>query len=113
MTQGTFQGVRVIELGHFLLVPAATAILADWGADVIKIESPKGGDPLRHPVPSPDLTRLPTDFSIWFEQCNRNKSSVALDVTKERGREVLHKLVKKADVFVTNVEPSLRRENKG
>jgi crotonobetainyl-CoA:carnitine CoA-transferase CaiB-like acyl-CoA transferase len=104
MAQGALDGVRVIEFGHFLLVPAATTILADWGADVIKIENPKGGDPARLIMTVEGLT-LPTEFNLFFQQANRNKRSVALDVMRERGREVLYKLVEKADVFATNFDP--------
>lgn len=108
MANGAFQNVRVIEFGHYAAMPTATAILADGGADVIKVENPKGGDPLR------GLTILHniqlTDINIWFEQMNRNKRSMALDVTKECSKEILYRLVQSADVFATNYEvPLLER----
>jgi len=104
MSEGLLQGIRVIEFGHFVALPSATAILADWGADVIKIENPRGGDPVRFPGGVEDW-EPPTDVSMGFEAFNRNKRSVALDVTTDRGREVLHKLVENADVFGTNFDP--------
>ncbi|OGO04759.1 MAG: hypothetical protein A2Y91_03125 [Chloroflexi bacterium RBG_13_54_8] len=54
MVEGAFQGVKMIESGHFLLVPGATVILADWGANLTKLENPKGGDPVRFPWPVED-----------------------------------------------------------
>jgi crotonobetainyl-CoA:carnitine CoA-transferase CaiB-like acyl-CoA transferase len=108
MSNGAFEKVRIIELGHFAAMPTATAILADWGADVIKIENPKGGDPQRGLTIVQNI-RI-TDVNMWFEQMNRNKRSIALDVTKEHGKEILHKLVQGADVFATNYQvPLLER----
>ena len=105
MAEGAFQGVKVIEFGHFLLVPMATAILADLGADVIKVENPKGGEPARFPIPVENVAP-PADFPyLWFHEFNRGKRDIALDVNKERGREVLYKLVETADVFATNFDP--------
>lgn len=107
MAKGVFDGVKVVEFGHFLLVPTATAILADWGADVIKIENFKaGGDPVRFPQ-AIEGQAPPADIkpSIWFHYFNRNKRSIGLNVRAERGREILYKLVEKADVFATNFDP--------
>lgn len=107
MSQGLLQGVRVVELGHFLLVPAATAILADWGANVIKVENYEmGGDPVRFAIPiegQPPPTQI--EPSLWFQYFNRNKRSFALDVKNERGKEILYELVGGADVFATNLDP--------
>jgi len=112
--RGVFDGIKVVEYGHFLLAPAATAILADWGADVVKIENFKaGGDPVRFPeaiegqMPPSDIRH-----SIWFHYFNRNKRSIGLDVRQERGREVLCRLVKKSDVFATNFDPSAVKKQK-
>jgi len=107
MAKGALEGVKVIEFGHFLLVPTATAILADWGADVIKIENFKaGGDPVRFPQ-AIEGQAPPADIkpSMWFHYFNRNKRGIGLNVMTERGREVLYKLVEKADVFATNFDP--------
>jgi crotonobetainyl-CoA:carnitine CoA-transferase CaiB-like acyl-CoA transferase len=103
LLDGALEGVKVIEFGHFVFVPAATAILADWGADVIKIENPTGGDPARFPQSVEDWVP-PPGVGLGLESFNRNKRSLALDVTKERGKEVLHKLVQSADVFATNFD---------
>ena len=91
MTQGAFEGVKVIEFGHFLLVPTATAILADWGADVIKVENFKtGGDPVRFPS-AIEGQAPPADIkpSMWFHYFNRNKRSIGLNAMTERGREII------------------------
>jgi crotonobetainyl-CoA:carnitine CoA-transferase CaiB-like acyl-CoA transferase len=104
MMDGVLQGVKVIEFGHFVFVPAATAILGDWGANVVKVENPKGGDPARFPQPVEDWVP-PPGVGLGLESFNRNKRSLALDVTMERGRKVLHKLVESADVFATNFDP--------
>lgn len=107
MAKGAFDGVKIIEFGHFLLVPTATCILADWGADVIKIENFRaGGDPTRFPQ-AIEGQPPPAEFkpSIWFHFFNRNKRGIALNVMTERGREILYKLVEKADVFATNFDP--------
>jgi len=104
MVEGALDGVKVIEFGHFLFVPAATVILADWGANVIKIENPRGGDPARFPQSVEDWVP-PPGVGMNLEVFNRNKRSLALDITKEHGREILHKLVRGADVFATNFDP--------
>ncbi len=105
MTEGAFQGIKVVEFGHFLLVPIATAIMADLGADVIKVENPRGGEPARFPIPVENVSP-PADIPLlWFHQFNRGKRSLALDVNKKEGRELLYELVEKADVFATNFDP--------
>jgi crotonobetainyl-CoA:carnitine CoA-transferase CaiB-like acyl-CoA transferase len=107
MTKGAFEGVKIIEFGHFLLVPTATAILADWGADVIKIENFKaGGDPTRFSQ-AIEGQAPPADIkpSMWFHYFNRNKRGIGLNVMTDHGREIIYKLVEKADVFATNFDP--------
>src|SRR5262245_26400428 len=102
------QGVRVVEVAQWWFVPAAGAILADWGADVIKVEHPVQGDPQRGLVTS---GLLPSTGGVNFmvEQPNRGKRSVGLDLAHPRGRELLCKLVETADVFLTNFLPPARR----
>ncbi len=93
---GTLEGVTVIELATMVAAPSCAGILADWGADVIKIEAP-AGDPLRHHY-------LPmSDFSPPFELDNRGKRSVVLDLKKPACLAALHRLLEAADVFITNV----------
>ncbi|HME49503.1 CoA transferase [Mycobacterium sp.] len=103
---GPLEGLQVVELGVWVAGPAAGGILADWGADVIKIEPPTG-DPGRQfgrmlgtdPGPNPP-----------FEMDNRSKRSVVLDVTTEAGRATALELISDADVFLTNIRPgALRR----
>ena len=95
-------GVRVVELGVWVAGPAAAGILADWGADVVKIEPP-AGDPARlfRQMLGGDLPSNPV-----FELDNRSKRSIAIDLTREEGRRVAERLIDRADVFVTNIRPS-------
>jgi crotonobetainyl-CoA:carnitine CoA-transferase CaiB-like acyl-CoA transferase len=101
-------GVRVIEVAQWWFVPAAGAVLADWGADVVKIEHPVSGDPVRGLATS---GLVPTTGGVNFmvEQPNRGKRSVGIDLAHPRGRELLYKLVETADVFLTNFLPAARR----
>ena len=102
------QGVRVIEVAQWWFVPAAGAVLADWGADVIKIEHPVTGDPQRGLVTS-GLVPPTGGVNFMIEQPNRGKRSVGLDLAHRRGRELLCRLVETADVFLTNFLPAARR----
>ena len=99
--EGPLEGIKVVELATWVAVPTAAAILADWGASVIKLETIKGGDPLR------GFTHIEnvgiSDIHHWWELDNRGKRSVAIDIDKEPGRRILRKLVENADVFLTNV----------
>lgn len=99
---GVFSGVRVIELAQFVYVPGAGVMLADQGAEVIKIET-IDGDPYRTLKAGGD--RNLGSINIAMEQNNRNKKSVALDLKSEEGREALLKLVETADVFLTSLRP--------
>lgn len=100
------EGVKVIEVAEHTFVPAGAMILADWGADVIKIErTTDGGDPGRNlAIPNASANGR----NMFFEAGNRGKRSLALDLTKPEGREVLYKLVENADVFITNLRASAR-----
>jgi crotonobetainyl-CoA:carnitine CoA-transferase CaiB-like acyl-CoA transferase len=97
---GPLEGIRVVELGVWVAGPAAGCVLADWGADVIKIEPPGVGDPARtfSRMLGADLPSNPI-----FENDNRSKRSLALDLADEAGRAVALELLEGADVFVTNV----------
>lgn len=99
---GVFDGVRVIELAQYVYVPGAGVMMADQGAEVIKIEGIEG-DPYRTLRVGGD--RNLGDINIAMEQNNRNKKSVALDLKSEDGREALLKLVATADVFLTSLRP--------
>ncbi len=99
---GPLDGVRVVELGVWVAGPAAAGLLADWGADVVKVEPP-GGDPQRRifgAVGVADQAAVPP-----FEIDNRGKRSVVLDLADEGCRELMHRMLERADVFVTNVRP--------
>jgi crotonobetainyl-CoA:carnitine CoA-transferase CaiB-like acyl-CoA transferase len=92
-------GIRVIDAANFIAGPVATTIMADLGADVIKIESPDG-DPYRHRTAGPGVAESPYNYR-WIVD-NRTKRGLALDLREAAGRAVLHRLVERADVFVTN-----------
>jgi crotonobetainyl-CoA:carnitine CoA-transferase CaiB-like acyl-CoA transferase len=98
---GPVAGINVVELGVWVAGPAASGILADWGADVIKIEPP-AGDPGRM-----FGRMLGCDLGVNppFEMDNRSKRSIVLDLTTDEGRETAFELLADADVFVTNVRP--------
>lgn len=95
------RGVRVIELGTFISGPFAGALLADFGADVIKIELPKVGDPMRTLGAAPSAG----DSSYWWSVMGRNKRSVGLDLRTAEGREILARLLPDTDVLIENFRP--------
>ncbi len=99
---GPLEDVRVVELGVWVAGPGAGGILADWGADVVKVEPPEG-DPARNfgRMLGGDLPTNPV-----FELDNRGKRSISLDLSVERGLSVAHQLVAEADVFLTNLRPA-------
>src|SRR5947208_4916280 len=105
---GVLHGVRVLEVAQWWFVPAAGAVLADWGADVIKIEHPTSGDPQRGLVTS-GLVPPTGGVNFMVEQPNRGKRSVGLDLGRPAGRDLLYRLVETADVFLTNFLPAARR----
>ena len=95
------QGVRILEVAEQTFVPAASALLSDWGADVVKIEHVERGDAMRG-LASTGVTDLPADVHPLFEHSNRGKRSLGLDLTSDEGRNILYKLVATSDVFLTN-----------
>ncbi|HEU4639414.1 MAG TPA: CoA transferase, partial [Candidatus Binatia bacterium] len=92
------QHVTVLECATFVTGPYASALLANLGARVIKIESPPQGDPYRYFSPDPH-------YSFNFAHLNRNKQSLVLDLKTARGRKICSELLKNADVFVENFRP--------
>jgi crotonobetainyl-CoA:carnitine CoA-transferase CaiB-like acyl-CoA transferase len=101
------KGVRVLEVAQFWFVPSAGAVLADWGADVIKVEHPERGDGQRGLASSGISTEIRgVDFLV--QQPNRGKKSLALDFGKPEGLELLYRLAKQSDVFLTNFLPDAR-----
>ncbi len=98
-----FSGIRVVELAQYVFVPGAGALLADYGAEVIKVEMADTGDPYR--TLSIGDGREKAEVNIALEQNNRGKKSIAINVKTAEGRELLNKLIASADVFVTSVRP--------
>jgi formyl-CoA transferase len=105
---GPLTGVKVVELGNFIAAPTAGRILADFGADVVKVERPRTGDELR-------TWRLHGgDVSLLFRTIARNKRSVTLDLRSERGQDVARRLIANADIVLENFRPgTLERWNLG
>jgi crotonobetainyl-CoA:carnitine CoA-transferase CaiB-like acyl-CoA transferase len=100
------EGLRVIDAASFIAGPVATTILADFGADVIKLEPPDG-EPYRHRTGGPGVPESPYNYR-WIVD-NRTKRGLALDLRKPEGLAVLHRLVERADVFVTNTPLDSRK----
>jgi crotonobetainyl-CoA:carnitine CoA-transferase CaiB-like acyl-CoA transferase len=98
-----FEGVRILDLSRMLAGPYGSMLLADMGAEVIKLEEPDGGDPMRAMGPP----FLPDGESAYFLAINRNKKSVAVDLTTPAGREVFFDLVRQADVVWENFRPGI------
>ena len=98
---GPLDGIRVVEMAVIHVGPPIGYILGDLGAEVIKVERPDGGDPTR------------SRGTFWFDAVNRSKKSVTLDLKQESGRDALHRLIGKADIFVSNFPPALLLERLG
>lgn len=92
-------GLRVIELGQLIAGPFASKILAEFGADVIKVEPPTGGDPLR------GWRLIHEGTSVWWAAHARNKRSLTLDLRTPEGQEVIRQLAKDADILIENFRP--------
>ncbi len=99
------EGFRVVECGDMVAASYATKLMADMGAEVIKIESPTGGDSARQRGPFPGKIPHPEKSGL-FLYLNTNKRGVTLDTEQTRGREIFHKLVGQADLLVHNVHPT-------
>ena len=98
IVSGALSGIRVIEVGRYVTAAQAGLLLADLGADVVKVEHPVGGDPLRDWPGTPQ-------FAPHFRSLNRNKKSIALDISTATGRQVLLRLLGEADVLIENFRP--------
>lgn len=105
------QGVRVLEVAEHTFVPAASALLADWGAEVVKIEHVERGDAMRG-LASSGIALMGTTVHVLLEHSNRGKQSLALDLTSDEGLEILYQLATTADVFLTNKLPPVRKKLK-
>jgi formyl-CoA transferase len=99
LAPGALDGLRVVEMGQLIAGPFAGKTLGEFGADVIKIEAPGAGDPLRN-------WRLIQDgTSVWWQVQSRNKRSVALDLRSQEGQDIARKLISQADVLIENFRP--------
>lgn len=106
MVAGAMEGIRVVDLATWAAAPAAAALLADWGADVIHVEHPIRGDTLRGYLGGGGGGQaMPSTVNYLWELDNRNKKSLTLDLSQPEGREVMHKLIATADVFSSNLRP--------
>ncbi|HEY3800213.1 MAG TPA: CaiB/BaiF CoA-transferase family protein [Caulobacteraceae bacterium] len=101
------EGLKVVELATYVAAPSATAVMSDWGADVIKIESGRGDPTRRTFAGQPHLEGNPV-----FEWENHGKRGVVLDTGKPAGREALLRILKDADIFVTNLRPGALKRAK-
>ena len=100
-SNGPLAGIRVLELGQLLAGPFAGSILGYFGAEVIKVESPAGGDPIR------GWREVQDGTSLWWYSLGRNKKSVTIDLKTDQGRELAKKLIDTADVVVENFRPGV------
>src|ERR1700743_393066 len=96
---GPLKGIRVIEIGTLIAAPFATRMLAEFGAEIIKIENPGQGDPLRR------WRKMHQGTSLWWCLQSRNKQSVAIDLKTREGIEIVLDLVENADLLVENLRP--------
>jgi formyl-CoA transferase len=97
--EGPLTGIRVLELGNFIAAPSAGRLMAEFGAEVIKIEKPDGGDQVRH------WRLLRGDTSMMWRTLGRNKKSVTIDLRTPRGNQLARRLASKADVVLENYRP--------
>ena len=104
---GPLSGVRVLEVAVYGFVPSAGAVLADWGADVLKVEHAVTGDPQRG-LRQTGRYRVADDPNPNFEHANRGKRSIGLNVSTDEGVSVLYELARRSDVFLTNFLPGTR-----
>src|SRR5204863_2779442 len=103
------EGVRILEVAEHTFVPAASALLADWGADVIKIEHHERGDAMRGLLSS-GVGVMGTKVHVLLEHSNRGKRSLALDLTTDDGLDIVKRLAAQSDVFLTNKLPNVRKK---
>ena len=97
------EGVKVVDLSQWAFVPSAGAVLADWGADVIKVEHASRADPMRGLIPG-----TTEGYNFYIEQMNRNKRAIGLDVRHPDGRALFLDMIKQADVFLTSLLETAR-----
>src|SRR5690625_2602152 len=102
------EGVKVLELGNLVAAPFAGKIFAEFGAEVIKAEEPKNGDPLRN------WRVMHKDTSVWWYVQSRNKKSITINLREEAGQNIVKELAKEVDVVLENFKPgTLEKWNLG
>lgn len=99
MQQGLLTGVKVLELGNLVAAPFAARLLAEFGAEVIKVESPNTGDPIRN------WRVVENGTSLWWYLQSRNKKSITLDLRQSEGQEIVRKLATEVDIIIENFRP--------
>ena len=109
MSVRPLEGVRVLEVAMYGFVPSGGAVLAEWGADVIKVEHAVRGDPQRG-LRQTGTFKVEGDPNPNVEHANRGKRSIGLDLANDAGKEVLDELIRRADVFLTSFLPAQRRK---
>ncbi|RVT89763.1 CaiB/BaiF CoA transferase family protein [Sphingomonas crocodyli] len=109
MAYDMLAGVKVVELAMYAFAPSCAAVLADWGAEVVKIMPPSGGDPMANPKGIAGLPDKDVGISFMWEQLNRGKRCIVLDVATPEGRDILFRMLEEADVFITHLLPNARR----
>jgi len=103
---GALEGLKVLEVANWVAAPSACAIMADMGAEVIKIEHPETGDPVRGiDVSSRGVVQYTGGINTIFELLNRGKQSVAVNLENPQGQEIVQKLAAQSDIVVTNLTP--------
>lgn len=103
------EGIKVVELAEWGFVPSAGAVLSDWGCDIIKVEHPQRGDPMRG-LMAGGLIASTGDYNYMVEQMNREKRSIGLDLNNPKGLKIFLKLIEQADVLLTSfLEPARKR----
>ncbi len=102
-------GFRVLEVASWMFVPSAGAVLADWGADVIKVEHPVTGDPQRGLSSMGLIPGGDGAVNYIIEQPNRGKRSIGIDISTDGGRDLLYRLAATSDVFLTSFLPAVRQ----
>ena len=105
MDHRLFEGLRVVDAASFIAGPVAATVLADFGADVIKVEAP-GGDGIRRISTMPGMPQDAVDYASQVD--NRTKRGLCLDLSTDQGREVMDRLLATADVMITNFVPRAR-----
>jgi crotonobetainyl-CoA:carnitine CoA-transferase CaiB-like acyl-CoA transferase len=109
MAYDLLSGFKVLELSLYAFAPASAAVLSDWGADVIKIVPPTVADPMMSKKAIGGLPDIEVDIAFMWEQLNRGKRCIGLNVNSDEGRKVMYRLLEQADVFIINLLPSARR----